>query len=148
MHANESTAEGVLINGTKMTIVVDAPTRAEVTAAVNGAVNTLIGALDNYKAENDAKIVALSTQIVGLSDILAGFGGDNEPKQVKEYIDANKFVLNVATETTLGGIKSTNSNEDNAVYVTEDGTAIVNKVNISTLVQTEGDHLILDGGNA
>lgn len=40
------------------------------------------------------------------------------------------------------------STEENKVSVAEDGSMEVNKINMSKLVQSEGDTLILDGGNA
>lgn len=51
-----------------------------------------------------------------------------------------------ATADQLGLVKS--SVYENKVAVAEDGTMEVNSVNVNKLVQTEGDELILDGGNA
>lgn len=59
---------------------------------------------------------------------------------------AQEFVLSVATETELGGVKS--SAADNSVSVNEDGTMAINRVNMSNIFVAEEDELILDGGNA
>lgn len=42
----------------------------------------------------------------------------------------------------------TSSTEENKVAVAEDGSMEVNSLNMNKLVQSEGDTLILDGGNA
>ncbi len=54
--------------------------------------------------------------------------------------------LPAATATTLGLVKS--SDEENEIAVADDGTMSVNSININKLVQTEGDTLILDGGDS
>lgn len=51
-----------------------------------------------------------------------------------------------ATADQLGLVKS--SVDENKVAVAEDGTMEVNSVNVNKLAQTEGDELILNGGNA
>ena len=53
--------------------------------------------------------------------------------------------VSVATPETIGGIKSASG--ENQVSVAADGTASVQKINISSLVQNDGDVLILNGGN-
>lgn len=52
----------------------------------------------------------------------------------------------IATNTQLGVVLS--STGENKVTVAGDGTMSVAQVNANTLVQTEGDSLILNGGNA
>ena len=52
----------------------------------------------------------------------------------------------VATASEFGVVKSTDA--ENGVTVAEDGTMAVNKMNVNNLVQTEGDILILNGGNS
>ena len=37
---------------------------------------------------------------------------------------------------------------ENGVVVNDDGTMVINKLNVNQLVQTEGDELILNGGNS
>lgn len=48
-----------------------------------------------------------------------------------------------ATLIKLGVIKS--SEEENTVFVREDGVAEVNSLNVNKLVQTNGDYLIIEG---
>lgn len=93
---------------------------------------------------------AMSATIAGHSTILAGFGGEGEPADVKTYVNdqiaAAAYKLPVATLEALGGVKS--SEAENGVTVAADGTMSVNSVNVNKLVQTEGEELILNGGKA
>lgn len=52
----------------------------------------------------------------------------------------------VASFTVLGIVKGTDA--ENSVVVNDDGTMVINKLNVNQLVQTEGDELILNGGNS
>lgn len=52
----------------------------------------------------------------------------------------------VASSTVLGIVKGTDA--ENGVVVNGDGTMVINKLNVNQLVQTEGDELILNGGNS
>ena len=52
----------------------------------------------------------------------------------------------VASFTVLGIVKGTDV--ENGVVVNDDGTMVINKLNVNQLVQTEGDELILNGGNS
>ena len=52
----------------------------------------------------------------------------------------------VASFTVLGIVKGTDA--ENGVVVNDDGTMVINKLNVNQLVQTEGDELILNGGNS
>lgn len=62
--------------------------------------------------------------------------------------DKTNVVIGVpqATLAALGVVKS--SEAQNKVYVEEDGTMTVNSLNVNKLEQTEGEWLILNGGNA
>lgn len=61
--------------------------------------------------------------------------------------DAKKAVdIPLATAVRAGLIKS--SEAENAISVSETGVATVNSLNVNKLVQTAGDELILNGGNA
>ena len=61
--------------------------------------------------------------------------------------DAEKAVdIPLATAVRAGLIKS--SDAENAISVSETGVATVNSLNVNKLVQTAGDELILNGGNA
>ena len=60
---------------------------------------------------------------------------------------ANKVVtIPVATASALGLVKG--SDAENSVSVSTDGSMTVNSLNVNKLVQTDGEFLILDGGNA
>lgn len=52
----------------------------------------------------------------------------------------------VASFTVLGIVKGTDA--ENGVVVNDDGTMVINKLNVNQLVQTEGNELILNGGNS
>ena len=52
----------------------------------------------------------------------------------------------VASSMVLGIVKGTDA--ENGVVVNGDGTMVINKLNVNQLVQTEGDELILNGGNS
>lgn len=52
----------------------------------------------------------------------------------------------LATAEALGVVKS--STDENKVSVASDGTMEINSVNVSKITQTEGDTLVLDGGNS
>lgn len=52
----------------------------------------------------------------------------------------------IASSTVLGIVKGTNV--ENGVGINGDGTMVINKLNVNKLVQTEGDELILNGGNS
>lgn len=62
--------------------------------------------------------------------------------------DKTNVVIGVpqATLAALGVVKS--SEAQNKIYVEEDGTMTVNSLNVNKLEQTEGEWLILNGGNA
>lgn len=103
--------------------------------------------------ENDETgAAAMANKIAAHSTILEGFGGEGQPAKVKDYvlseIAAAKYDLPVATLETLGGIKSAAATVDNAVQVSAEGIATVGRVNVNTLVQTEGDFIVLNGGKA
>ena len=80
----------------------------------------------------------------------------DENNEIKIDANGNRLVLEakgeivnwlpIATAERLGRVKS--SNKENYVKVHDDGTMEVNSLNVMKLVQTEGDLLILDGGNA
>ena len=52
----------------------------------------------------------------------------------------------LATNTTVGVIKG--SDVENGVVIDEQGAASVKNLNVGKLVQTDGDWLILNGGNS
>ncbi len=59
----------------------------------------------------------------------------------------NKHIVPIASET-LGVVKGSSAETLNGVSVSLDGTMSVNKIEISKLYISEGDALILDGGDS
>ena len=103
--------------------------------------------------ENDETgAAAISSAIAAHSTILAGFGGEDEPADVVSFVNSSiaaaAYQLPVATVEALGGIKAAAATLDNGVQVSAEGVATVGRVNVNTLVQTEGDTFILNGGKA
>ena len=73
--------------------------------------------------------------------------GEGENKTYSgEIVDYIVDAVPIATLERLGRVKS--SENENHVKVKEDGTMEVNSLNVMKLTQTDGDLLILDGGNA
>lgn len=52
----------------------------------------------------------------------------------------------IATAAALGVVKGTDA--ENGIAVADDGIMFVNSVNVNKLIQTEGDSIVLDGGNS
>lgn len=105
-------------------------------------VNDLI----KYVEDHGADVTEIFNRLDGHDTVLAGIGGENEPATVLAAIEAAS--VKVATDSVIGGIKSADPMNDNVVTVAESGFASVARVNVATLVQTEGQELILNGGNA
>lgn len=101
-----------------------------------------IAGLISSTNENIAKLAGIETTVVAAIE--------KAKKETKEEIINEIPKLEVATESTLGGIKSASGkNLENKVTVdAETGVASVNSVNVNTLTQTEGDTLVLNGGAA
>lgn len=62
-------------------------------------------------------------------------------------LDISEKAVNIPVAGVTAGVV-TSSADENKVAVAEDGSMEVNSLNMSKLVQSEGDTLILDGGNA
>ena len=107
-----------------------------------------IANLVKYVDENAGDIAALITQTDANTAKLAGIGGTDEPatviEAIEELIDAiPEYELEAATDTTLGGIKSSDE-----IEVAEDGTASIGELGINKVVIPTGYTLVLNGGNA
>jgi len=130
--------------------------KAEVAALVGEAPDALdtIHEIASWIENDTTGAAAMSAEIAEHSAILSGFGGEGQPATVAtaiatakaEAIEAATFTLGVATAEKLGGVKSASG--DNKVAVAEDGVMSVATVNVSTLAQTAGDVLVLNGGSA
>lgn len=62
-------------------------------------------------------------------------------------LDISEKAVNIPIASKTAGVV-VSSDAENKVSVAEDGSMEVNNVNVNKLVQSEGDMLILDGGNA
>ena len=124
---------------------------AEVVGAAPEAFDTL-EEIATWIGTDTTGAAAMAGQIAAHSTILAGFGGEGQPADVKSFVESSiaaaKYELPVATLEAIGGIKSAAATVDNAVQVAETGIATVARVNVNTLVQTEGETLVLNGGKA
>lgn len=103
-------------------------------------------------ANDETGAAAMANQIAAHNTILAGFGGEGQPADVKTFVESSiaaaKYELPIATIEAVGGIKAAAATVDNAVQVAEDGIASVARINVNTLVQTEGETITLYGGKA
>lgn len=144
---------------------------------VDARINTLIAAADpdgdgnvitniqnlvEYVENNAASIAQLITDTKNNTDKLVNIDTTvaEAIEAAKEEIIAAIPALEVATTEKLGGVKSasditigegetaTTKIAENAVYVGTSGVGTVKAVNIKTLVQDDGDIIILNGGSA
>lgn len=90
----------------------------------------------------------------GLIDVTEKLNDDNidaassiEDKLNGAALDISEKAVNIPVAGVTAGVV-TSSADENKVAVAEDGSMEVNSLNMSKLVQSEGDTLILDGGNA
>lgn len=93
-----------------------------------------------FSADDAAKLAAIeaSAQVNKIETVKVG---NTELNVVEKAVN-----IPIADASTLGVVLS--STAENGVAVAADGKMTVNKINVNKLVQTEGDTLILDGGNA
>ena len=97
-------------------------------------------------ANDKTGAAAMAGDIAALKG-LVDTGDKTVTKYVEDAIAAIPvYDLPVATLASLGGVKS--SEGENKVKVAEDGTMEVNAINVNKLVQTEGEELVLNGGQA
>ena len=109
--------------------------------------------LVEYVDENAGEIASLAaatnataSKLAGIDTTVAAAIAKAKEEVIAEVADGVDVTIGVATAESLGGIKS--STGDNVVSVDEDGNATVQTINVNTLRQTNGDSLVLDGGNA
>lgn len=85
-------------------------------------------------------------KVEGLNDVLVakltGVTAVDTPLEVLDGV----VTIPVAKSDTYGIVKS--SEVENGITVSDDGTMSVNNVNVNKLVQTDGEELVLNGGNA
>lgn len=108
------------------------------------------GVSDELEIDPDDKILGVKAiaqeKITGLPAALAekikSITVGTTPLQVSN----GAVTIPIATAEALGVVKSTTS--ENGVSITDDGTMIVNNINIEKITQTPGTELILNGGDA
>lgn len=103
-------------------------------------VNTIVG---EAIQKNAGDITDLSDRIDGIEDVMILTIKDAEGKS---FVNGNDAVIPTATAEALGLVKSASA--ENGVEVAADGKMSVYSLNVNKLVQTEGEELILDGGNS
>lgn len=147
VNAIDGVAEGELVispEGKVLSIVAVAQTK------VTGLADALAGKVDAEEGKGLSENDYTTAEKEKLAGIAAGADAN-----VLEVIKINGTALQIsekaadipiATAEALGVVKS--STAENKVTVESDGTMTVNTLNISKLVQTDGDLLVLDGGNA
>ena len=104
--------------------------------------------LTNYVQKNDSTYTGLQTDVSNLKAV-------GSQANVLETVKVNGTALpitdkavniGVATDSVLGVVLG--SSAENKVSIASDGTMTINSVNVNKLVQTSGEVLILNGGNA
>jgi hypothetical protein len=113
---------------------------------ING-VETTIYALEGevYSADDKSKLAGIEAGAEVNTIESIKFNG-NTVTIDEDKIANITYELPVATTAILGGVKS--STAENKVSVDADGIMEVNSLNTNKLVQTAGEWLILNGGNA
>lgn len=118
-------------------------------AKVTGLPDALAGKVDKVEGKGLSANDYTNEEKEKLGGVEAGAN-----KNLIEIIKLAGAALNVSEKTVdipLAGETAgvvTSSTEENKVAVAEDGSMEVNSLNMNKLVQSEGDTLILDGGNA
>lgn len=124
-------------------------TKVEKSLADEGTIGKRIVALEGAKHTHDNKDVLDGITAEKVSTWDAAQVNVIEKVQVNgtEIAISEKTVnIPLATAARAGLIIS--SDAENAISVSDTGVATVNNINVNKLVQTAGDELILDGGNA
>lgn len=135
--------EGTYVGATG--IYVDIYTKDEVTALIaditgGESAADVLASLNAYKTSNNARVQTIENVINGTETT------DGLVDRVEALENKEEYNLPVATESVLGGVKS--SEAENTIKVEATGAMSVNSVNVNKLTQTEGDVLILDGGSS
>ena len=146
-------------NTTLINTLIGADTGKSVRTIAADEINTLIGGVSDadtiegitslieYVNTNGATVKGMQTDIANNTAAITKLnGGADVEGSVLAMIAANAPVI--ATTEKAGIVKSVASTVENGVMVAEDGTMSVNNINVNKLSQTEGEYLVLDGGNA
>lgn len=108
------------------------------------------GVSSEFEIGEEDKILNIKTidqsKVTGLSDALAG--KIHEVKVNGQALINSDGSVNIGLATSESAGVVVGSEAENKVKVDVDGTMEVNSLNINKLVQTEGEFLVLDGGDA
>ena len=101
--------------------------------------NSVKQALDEYKVTNDAAVETINAKLSTIEE--------NAEENIIEIIKINGTALSIKDKTVDIDVPTT-SDDENKIAIKEDKTMEVNSINVNKLVQTEGEWLILNGGNS
>lgn len=142
--------------GTNATAISDEATRAKAAekANANAIAAETTRAETAEKANADAIAELKKADYAGItSEKIAKW--DAAQANVIEKIQVNgteiaisEKTVNIPLATAVRAGLIVSSNAENAISVSDTGVATVNSINVNKLVQTAGDELILNGGNA
>ena len=121
------------------------------TVESNAQVNVIDAVSDEFEISADTKTLVVKeiaqSKVTGLIASLEAKADKEAGKSlVSDTLIAKLERIGIATADTAGLVKS--SAVENGVVVAEDGSMSVHSVNLSKIVQTEGDLLVLDGGSS
>ena len=121
------------------------------TVESNAQVNVIDAVSDEFEISADTKTLVVKgiaqSKITGLiASLEAKVDKEAGKSLVSDTLIAKLESIGIATADTAGLVKS--SAVENGVVVAEDGSMSVHSVNLSKIVQTEGDLLVLDGGSS
>lgn len=146
-------------NTTLINTLIGADTGKSVRTIAADEINTLIGGVSDadtiegitslieYVNTNGATVKGMQTDIANNTAAITKLnGGADVEGSVLAMIAANAPVI--ATVEKAGVVKAVASTVENGVAIAADGTMSVNNINVNKLSQTEGEYLVLDGGNA
>lgn len=155
LNAIPEAAEENYVKSVSDELAVSAEGKLSVTAIAQDKVTGLPDALAGKVDAVEGKGLSTNDFTDALKEKLEGIDSGANANLI-EVVKANGVALNIfekavniplATSEAAGLVVS--SAAENKISVSaEDGTMEVNKLNVNKLVQTEGDRLILDGGNA
>ena len=121
------------------------------TVESNAQVNVIDAVSDEFEISADTKTLVVKgiaqSKVTGLiASLEAKVDKEAGKSLVSDTLIAKLESIGIATADTAGLVKS--SAAENGVVVAEDGSMSVHSVNLSKIVQTEGDLLVLDGGSS
>ena len=121
------------------------------TVESNAQVNVIDAVSDEFEISEDTKTLVVKgiaqSKVTGLiASLEAKVDKEAGKSLVSDTLIAKLESIGIATADTAGLVKS--SAAENGVVVAEDGSMFVHSVNLSKIVQTEGDLLVLDGGSS